>query len=297
MRKIAILSLAVFAAACGSSSDPAPANGYLRVGNLASDVAAIDFCVKATGTTSYGTAVMSGAGATSGLVYGGTGLNAISRYFTYAAGSYDIAVFDKGLTGSSCTNPLASLTGVSLAGGAYKLVALVGVTGGTTATNHKLVALTDEVSPTPTTALVRVVNAGQLNMGAGIDVLPAFDLGITASGTYTKIFGNVAYPGVATVGTVDANGYASVTASTIPATGLSLTVCAPAGTTLQCQSTPVRDGSITGNIGASVFVMGLTDLTVVPPVQSSALFCGDVVGGQVIALGNYSACTTNPSGT
>jgi hypothetical protein len=295
MRKIALLAVVAFAAACGSSSSPG--TGYLRVANLASDVPAIDFCVRATGTTTYGAPVMANAGAAAGLVYGGTGAVAgllhVSKYFTYDAGTYDVAVFDKTVSGASCANPLKTISGVTLADGAYKLVALVGYANTTVAAaQQKLVAYTDQATVAAGKVAIRVVNAGILALpGAAPDVLPAFDLGIsTASTGYVPLFSNVAYPGFAAPSaTINANGYAVIDPAGIPATGLSLTVCVPTGTTpatnpAGCASTAVPNGAITGNIVASAYVIGLAG---VPP---NALFCGD---NGPAAVPNYSPCTSS----
>jgi hypothetical protein len=240
---------------------------------------------------------MAGVSATNGIVFGGAGAQAgllqMSKYFAYDAGTYDVAVFNKALLGASCANPHKTLSSVALGDGVYKLVALIGIPAGvgTTPTAEKLVAFTDEPTAAAGKAAVRVVNAGILSIpGSTPDVLPAFDLGITTASTgYVKIFGNVAYPGfAAAVAPVDANGYATLDPAGLPATGLSLTVCVPAGTTpatnpTGCQSTSVPNGSITANIVASVYVIGYAG------VGSNALFCGD---NSPAAVPNYSPCTS-----
>ena len=89
---------------------------------------------------------------------------------------------------------------------------------------------------------------------------------------------------------MNAAGYAVLDPAGLPATGLSLTVCVPTGSTpatpppAACQSTLVPNGAITGNIVASVYVIGLAG---VPP---NALFCGD---NGPAAVPNYSACTSS----
>ncbi len=212
MRKIALLAVVAFAAACGGSSST-PGTGYLRVANLSPDASnlAIDFCVRASGTTTWSNPVMAAAGYNTGVVYGGTGSTAgalqMTKYFPYDAGSYDVAVYAKGLAGAGCANPVATLTNVSLADAGYRTIALVGINATPPAVQRKLVAFTDTVSPAAGKAAVRVVNAGILALpGADPAALPAFDLGITTASTgYVKVFGNVAYPGIAATG-VDAGG-------------------------------------------------------------------------------------------
>ena len=164
MRRIALLSTVALLAACGSSSSPTP-QGFLRVGNLSPDLLPLDFCVRVTGTTTWSEPVMLTAGATAGLVYdGGTGIDGalqVSRYFEYAAGTYDVAVFQKGLLGSTCANPIASKTGIVLDGGAHKLLAAVGFTGSTTAP-HALVSFTDETTVTTGNVAIRFANVAIL---------------------------------------------------------------------------------------------------------------------------------------
>jgi hypothetical protein len=298
MRKIALLAVVAFAAACGSSSSPG--TGYIRVANLAptapgAPATAMDFCVRVSGTTTWSAPVMLGAGAAGGLIYGGTGAVAgllhMSKYFPYEAGTYDVAIFNKTLLGASCANPQKTISNVTLADGGYKLIALVGIPAGagTTATAENLVAFTDEATAAAGKAAVRVMNMGILALpGSTPDVLPAFDLGITTASTgYVKVFGNVSYPTFAATGG-DANGYATLDPAGLPATGLSLTVCVPAGTNpatnpTGCRSTLVPNGSITPNIVASVYVIGYAG------VGSNALFCGDTTPA---AVPNYSACTS-----
>jgi len=305
MRRIALLSVVTCLAACGgSSSDPAPTTtGFLRVGNLAPDLAAVDFCVRATGTTAWGNPVMSGLGAAAGLVYDGgptlEGTYQVSRYISYASGSYDIAVFNKADSLSTCANPVASLTGVSLGSTVHKLVALVGHAGASpNPVPYTLVQFVDETTVASGNVAIRFINAGLFPGGA--DKLPPINVGVTVATVYTPIFLNVAYPGVAPVKptplpAIDANGYASVPASQFTG-AVNLTVCpypldpstAPPG---YCQSTALGTGSIQANKIATAMVIGYAG------TAPNALLCGDNEPPPVLpapAVWNYSMCTNKP---
>jgi len=288
MRRIALLSTVAFLAACGGSSSTPQA--FLRVGNLSPDLGPLDFCVRLNGTTTWSDPVMLTAGATSGLVYDGgalvTGALQVSRYFQYAAGTYDVAVFQK--TGGSCASPTATLTGVSLGSGVHKLVAAVGHAASTTAP-HALVSFTDETTVTTGNVAIRFANTGILALPAAAPApLPAIDVGVTTASTgYQVIFSNVAYPATAAqTATVNANGYATVPAASF-AGAVQLTVC-PTGLTPAsgfCQSTNVAAGLITAGSVATAYVIGLAG---VPP---NSLLCGDNTAPPTAGY-NYSLCLT-----
>jgi hypothetical protein len=293
MRRIAILSMVTFLAACGSSSSTPVGTTYLRVANLAPDVAAIDFCVGPTGGT-LSAPVMAGAGATDGLAFG---VNfpaplslskMVSKYFAYDAGSYTIAVYDKNLTGSSCANPLVQLTNQSLAADGHYLVALVGQTAASAP--HALQLFTDEATAIADKVVIRFVNAGFLQIPGGTTPLPAFDIGYqVAGGAYTKIFDNIAYPGVAAASaSVDANGYARVNPS-ILGTGTVLYSCAHGVTppSAYCQSIALPTTSaITGGVVASGYAIGNSTGAA---TAGTSLFCGDNTAAPVADY-KYSLC-------
>ena len=297
MRKIALLAVVAFAAACGSSSSTDAGTGFLRVANFASDIPAADFCIKATGTSTWTAGVLQAAGGTSGLVYDGgitvLGTKQVSRYFAYTAGSYDIAVYRLNLPGSTCATPMASLTGVSLGSGVSKLVTIVGI--GNTAglpTSHQLVALTDETSVGAGNVAIRFANMGVASIPGGYTVVPPIDLGVVIPGGNPAIFVNTAYPGVAPARTtpypVDANGYATMPAASFTA-ATTLFIC-PTGYTpttapAYCSTFSVSAVTITSGTLASVYIIGVAGT---PP---NAIFCGDSTAPPVLGY-NYSMCTT-----
>jgi hypothetical protein len=306
MRRIALLTAVAVLAACGSSSSSG--TGYLRVANLSPDLGPLDFCVRPTGGT-YGSPVMasvptptggSGSLGAAGLVAADPtsieGGLAVSRYFSYTEGTYDVAIYQKDLLGASCANPLLTASSVSLGANEYKLVAAVGKTGAVGA-GHALVTFTDEKTVSSSNVLIRFVNAGLATLdGSAFFALPAIDVGVTTASAYQPIFTNVVYPSkAATVAPVDANGYATLPAASFSG-AVQLTVC-PTGKTPStvvppqvCQSQAVPAGAITGGVVASAYVVGIAGFA------PNSLLCGDnttipPVGG---VTWPYSACTTNP---
>jgi hypothetical protein len=296
MRRIAVLSMVTFLAACGSSSSSSPGTTYLRVANLAPDIQAIDFCIGAVGGA-LSSPVMAAAGAADGLKYGGTISAAnplslmMSKYFAYDAGTYNIAVFDKNLPGSSCANPVASLSNLILGANNYYLAAAIGKTG-VTGGAHALTIFTDENTPVATKVVIRFVNTGflQLPGAAAPSPLPAFDIGYQLlGGTYTKIFDNIIYPSyAASSATVDAFGFAQVDPS-ILTTGTTLYVCphnAPPASGF-CQPVTLPTSSpITGGVIASAFTIGVSTGA---PTAGTSLFCGDNATPPIVGY-NYSLC-------
>jgi len=284
MRRIALLSTVALLAACGDSSTPA-GTGYLRVANLSPDLGALDFCVAPTGTTTFTGPAMAGAGpgGAAGLVFGLDGSRAISKYFSYTAGTYDVRVVAS-TTGANCSTPLLTLTGVSLDGGVYKLVAAVGATGVTGAA-HALVSFTDETTVASNRVAIRFVNAGLLAIpGSAPSPLPPLNIGFTVGTTYNGVFTNVAYPGKgAVVPPVDANGYATVDPAGLPS-GVQITAClSPATSGPTCASTPLPSGTvISGGTVASAYVVGYAG------AAPNSLLCGD--NQTPIAGFPYSLC-------
>jgi hypothetical protein len=298
MRKVALLTVLALFTACGSTS-PTP-TGYLRVANLSPNAGPLDFCVRNTGTTTWGSPVMAGTAGTAGLVFddgtatGAYGAFMVSIYFPYAAGNYDVAVYQKALLGASCTNPLLTATNVALGDGAYKLIAAVGYVGSATAP-PALSTFTDETTVTAGNVAIRFANTGLMAVLGGQPAPnPSINVGVTTASTgYVQIFTNVAYPGKAPASaTVDANGYATVPAASFAGT-VDLTVCpypldpstAPAG---YCQPTKIPPGQITGGVVATAYVIN------VYPAKPNALLCGDntVIPPTNGVVWPYSACTT-----
>lgn len=270
MRKIALLAFVAFAAACGGSSST-PGTGYLRVANLSPDLGDIDFCIAPAGTTTFTGPVMANTtGGTAGLKFGGDGSMAISKYFSYEEGTYDVRIVSKA-PGGTCATALLTASNVSLGNGVYKLVAAVGQTGFAGAA-HATAVFTDETTAASNRVNIRFINAGFLAIPGGTpSAMPALNIGFTVSGTYNGIFTNVAYPGIgAPVAPVDANGYASVDPAGITA-GAQITSCMyPATSGSTCGSVPLPSGTvITGGMVASAYVINTYGLT------PAALLCGD----------------------
>ena len=269
MRKIALLAVVALAAACGGSSST-PGTGYLRVANLSPDLGDIDFCVAPTGTTTFtGPVMASTAGGTAGLKFGGDGSMAVSKYFSYQEGNYDVRIVSK--ASGTCTTALVTASNVALGNGVYKLVAAVGANGFAGAA-HATAVFTDETTAASNRVNIRFVNAGLLALPGGTQTaMPALNIGFTVGGTYNGIFTNVSYPSIgAAVAPVDANGYASIDPAGITA-GAQITSCLyPATSGATCQSAPLPSGTtITGGMVASAYVINIAG------VAPNAALCGD----------------------
>jgi hypothetical protein len=207
--------------------------------------------------------------------------------------------------GGSCAAGAALASGsVTLTDGGYKTVALVGSAGsvGPTAAPFAVTSFTDEVSVASTSVAIRFANQTLTPTGLPVPAFVAgipWNIGLTIPGGYSSLFTNIAYPGIAEVlpgGKVDANGYVILPTSQIPSGSLSLFVCPypfdpstlPAPN--QCGSFTVTSAQITGGIVASAYMIGGIGMTS-GTYKQTALFCGDVVSGQITSDGNYSACT------
>jgi hypothetical protein len=285
MRRIAVLSMVTLLAACGSS-DSGPGTGYIRFGNLSPDLVAagagIDFCIVASGGSFSGaTGVLASLGPTgaTGLVFGGTtaaGSKALSIYFGYTAGSYDVRAYAVSLPGSSCANPLLSGT-VTVGSGGYATVAAIGLTNMTgAATGGRAIrSYTDTSTVGSTQVAARFLNAGFLAIpGAPLAVLPSFSIYSQIPGGYAPVVTNVAYPGVGAGPAVDANGYVVATPADFAAATLfncpypytPATVVAPATCTTQALPGSVSQGA---GVIATAFVINYYGAT------PAALFCVD----------------------
>ncbi len=307
MRKIALLAVVAFAAACGGSSSTP--TGYLRVANLSPDLAGMDFCITAAGGT-ISAPVMASVGNATGLLYDvGTagaraGLKQMSRYFGYAPGTYTVTIMSTAPGGSCAAGSAVASGSVTLTDGGYKTVALVGSAGtvASGAVPFTVTSFTDEVSVATTSVAIRFSNQTLLPTGQSVPAFIAgipWNIGLTIPGGHTSLFTNIAYPGIAEVlpgGKVDPQGYVTLSTSEIPAGSLSLYVCPtpfdPATVVLpyRCGSFLVPAGQIKGGTIASAYMIGGAGITSGTYTQTG-LFCGDVTSGQIASDGNYSACT------
>jgi len=258
-------------------------DGYLRIANLSPDLGAIDFCIGPSGAP-LGGPIMAHNGAANGIVYGGNGSQAISRYFQVPFGIYDILVVEAGLLGAGCSNPLLTLTGFAIGVDEHKLLAVVGASGATGAP-HSVVSFTDEHTVASNRAAIRFINAGLRALPGSAPVpLPALNIGFTIGSTYSGVFTNVAYPGTAPAGgVVDANGYANLDPAGLTA-GAQITACPypaiPPSST--CSSSPMPPG-ITGGTVASGFIIGYAG------VAPNSILCADNTAPPTAGY-NYSLC-------
>jgi hypothetical protein len=295
MRRIALLSTVALLAACGGSTG----TGNLRVANLAPDLVAagagIDFCIVPTGGSFAGkTGVMASVGTTgaAGLIYGGTstGSVAVSKYFPYSAGNYDVRVIGVGLLGSTCENPLLSLNGVVINGDTSVTVGAIGhlpLTGAATG-GHALRAWTDTATVATGKVAARFINTGFLSLGTALVVLPVYDIVQALAGGNNVLLSNIAYPGPGTGAQVDANGYIVADPSIL--TGATLYACSagirPPDPRCAPFALPAGFGSVANKV-ASVFNVGSAVVPPGTPTPPLAILCGDNEPALPVP---YSAC-------
>jgi len=286
MRRIALLSTVALLAACGDSST-SPGTGSLRVANLSPDLvsagAGIDFCIVPTGGSFAGkTGVVASFGLTGaqGLIFGGTsdGSAAVSKYFPYSAGTYDVRVIGVGLSGSTCETPLLSLNGVVINGDTKVTVGAIGhlpLTGPSTG-GHALRAWTDTATVAAGKVAARFINTGFLSLGTALVVLPAYDIVSATAGGNNVLLANIAYPGPGTGTSVDANGYIVADPSIL--TGATLYACAtgnkPPDPRCATFALPAGFGNVANKV-ASVFNVGTAVIPPGTPTPPLAILCGD----------------------
>jgi hypothetical protein len=276
MRKIALIAVVAFAAACGSSSTSTP-TGYLRVGNMSFGSPELDFCVATSPGGTFAGPVMRGAGS----VVTGTALpyEFVSKYFAYAAGAYTVRVVP--YAANSCTTAVPGIADatVNVADGGYYTVAVAGFIGQPAPANAQLKSFTDVATPDSTKVIIRFVNA--------LPGLPAVDIGTGLPTAFTPIFSNLSYLGLATqTAVVNSLGYAVVSPAGFTPPVI-LTTClnglppsaqtCPSSVTL----TPTQAAGIQAGTVASAFL--------VPTLTAGELLlCGDSAG--TVPNSNWSAC-------
>jgi hypothetical protein len=211
----------------------------------------------------------------------------VSKYVSYDAGTYTVAMIDKGVLGATCAASTMTRD-ITIGANTNTLVALVGQTG---IAAPALTSYVDATTPDATRVTIRFINAGCYNHAITV---PAFDIGYntnTAGSVYTPILTNVAYPAAATGPTGVVNGYALVTPALITAPATTVYTCIT-GTnpsiTGMCQTLTLPGGtsSIVAGVVATAFVIG--DATALP----NGLFCGDNTP-QVPSTWPYTMCVSN----
>jgi hypothetical protein len=274
MRKIALLAVVAFAAACGSSSST-PA-GSLRVGNVSIGLAgasvAVDFCYAPSATpTVFSGPVMKGVSSTLGLPY-----SYVSRYFSLPADTYKIRVVP--FAANSCATAAAGVADINVVvadGVAYTVLA-AGIPASTPALQLK--AFTDINSPDAAKVIIRFMNV--------LTDQTAFDIGTGTADAFNKIFDNLVWLGLPTATPpVDARGYASVNPSSF-VYPVSLTTCFHGAlpSALTCPSTVALSQSDVAGIKGGTIASAYLVPTLVG--GGELVLCGDTTA----PIDNYSAC-------
>jgi len=194
-------------AACGSEDEPMPpAKANLRVAHLSPDAPAVDFCIRAAGSSTWTGPVMESLGAAGGLAF-----KQATAYLQLDPVKYDVRLISPADT--SCNTGLVpDITALpALPAGANVTAAAVGLLGGTPA--FAATAFIDESAVASGKAKLRFVHASP-------DV-PAVNVGLTGM-TFTPIFTDVTFPGIAAAAGL-VNGYVE----TSPLSGVTIGVRVP----------------------------------------------------------------------
>ena len=265
-RFLAAGALALTLAACADEDEPTPpAMAYLRVAHLSPDAPAVDFCIQASGSTTWTGPVMESLGVTGGLAF-----KQVTAYLHLDAVKYNVRLVAP--TDTNCNTGLVpDITSLpALPANAYVTAAAVGLLGGTPTFTGT--AYIDESTVAAGQAKLRFVHAAPN--------VPEVNVGLTGT-TFTPIFTNVVFPGIsAAAGLV--NGYVQ----TAPLTGVTIGVRLASAPTVDALT--FSNVSLPANAIATAFAVGLLGETGNQAI--GALLCVD----NAPASGGLSACTFVP---
>ena len=149
MRKIALLAVVAFGAACGSSSST-PEPGNIRLAHLAFGAPGVDFCWAPQGSATYAGPAMKGASDPAGVRYAQA-----SKYFTLDAGTYTVRLVP--FAANSCATAVPGVADIQVvvtAGGHHTVAAATLLPTGV-----QLKAFTDVGTADPAKVVIRFVNA------------------------------------------------------------------------------------------------------------------------------------------
>ncbi len=190
---------------CSSPSLPSTGSGRIRLVNAGTKGSASDFCVRASGTSSWGQSVLAETGpdCQGGLAYAQATLP-----FSAPAGRIDVKAIK---AGSTCEAEATSQAGDLAIGDSTTgapVVTVLRMGGG--ANGERIVALSEEPSASPQNAVrIRLVNAlsggGAINFG--LTSAPALPATIVPSLPHPLAVGGVEPAGNTSIGVVDPNGY------------------------------------------------------------------------------------------
>jgi hypothetical protein len=168
--------------ACSSPSLPSTGNGHIRLVDAATSAPSdVDFCIRASGSTDWGSPVFANGGPACqpGLEYG-----QVTVPFGVPAGSIDVEAIPAGSPCSAQSTSVATNVPVGDASQGAAVVTIVRFGGG--AAQEQIVALPEEPPGANYAGLVRFVNA--LSSGDSIDV------GIAASAALPTTIATEVFP-------------------------------------------------------------------------------------------------------
>lgn len=246
-----------------SGGDAGTPTSKVRIAHLSPDAPAVDACVKASSSQSWGSPLLKGLGAPSGLAY-----PEVTTYVDLPAGTYDIRVV---AANADCsTGVVPDTNGVVVPGNIHATIAATGLAGGTPA--FALAVYVDDTTVTSGKAKLRFVHASPGT--------PNVDVGLLAGENFTPVFTDVAFRGIETGGgAIDANGYLA----TDPLTNVTL---AARATGSNSDALTIPGANLPANAIATAFAIGQLS----GPQPLKVRLCVD----NAPAKGLLSDCSTVP---
>jgi hypothetical protein len=268
-----------------------PQRAHVRVAHLSPDAPAVDVCLTPTGTAFAGTPLLRSLAQTTGLTY-----SQVTTYVDLPVQAYDVRVVLAAAT--DCTNKaVPDTTNIAVTDQLYATIAAIGdlappvadggavdggtadggaADAGTTIDPGFMLKVFVDAHGAPTPAgniLLRFVHASP---GTG-----AVDVGLGSGGSFTKVFGNVAFGMVATGTGIDTNGYVS----TAPLTAQTISARAAGGSVdaLVVPNVTIAAGSL-----ATAFAIGNKTGDVSKPLK--VLLCTD----NAAPVGVLTPCSVTP---
>jgi hypothetical protein len=254
-----------------------PQRAHVRIAHLSPDAPTVDACLAPTGTMFTGTPLLRSLAVTTGLSY-----PQVTRYLDVPVQAYDVRFVPA--TATDCaTAAVPDTMNVVVTNELYATLAAIGDlmvpdAGAPDAGSDPAFALRmfadNSGPPIPASNIsLRFVHASP---GTA-----AVDVGLGSAGTFTAIFGNVAFGRVAIGAGIDLNGYISTT----PLANQTISVRAAGGTTdvLVVPNVTIAAGSL-----ATVFAIGNKTGDITRPLK--VLLCAD----NAVPAGVLTPCTVAP---
>jgi hypothetical protein len=246
-----------------------PERARIRVAHLSPDAPAVDVCLKPAGGA-YGKPLLASLGAAAGLPY-----PKLTAYVELPPARYDARIVRAGDPDGCANAAVADTLGIAVDKGVTATVAAIGVLDRSGLAAHdpgfRLAVYPDATSTAAGKGKLRFIHASPST--------PAVDVGTGAGTTFSRVFANVAFGGIAVHTPIDALGYAEVPPFTAPVTARI------SGTTTDALTVP----SVTIAAGqlATAFAIGAKTGQTANPLR--VLLCDDRQ-----SIGLLSACVTAP---